>query len=78
MGVQSVIPSSLRHSLLSELHKNHLGIVKMKSIARSCMWWPGIDKDIEQIANSCDHCNNNRSNPPKQFYIAGIFLINHG
>lgn len=64
-GYRIVIPPNLRPSLLRELHKNHLGIVKMKSIARSCMWWPGIDKDMENIANTCEYCKNSRQNPPK-------------
>ena len=28
----------------------------MKSLARSYVWWPGIDKDLECIAKSCQDC----------------------
>ena len=35
-----VVPASLRSSLLEELHQDHLGVSKMKAIARSFFWWP--------------------------------------
>jgi len=39
--------------------------VKMKSVARSYIWWPGIENDIETITKKCDSCLANSSNPPK-------------
>ncbi|XP_024890648.1 uncharacterized protein K02A2.6-like, partial [Temnothorax curvispinosus] len=60
-----VIPSQLRDRILRELHKNHFGVVKMKALARSLYWWPGIDKAIENLAKNCDICNTVRNNPPK-------------
>lgn len=51
----------MRESLLRELHQNHLGVVKMKSIARDYIWWPNIDKDIEKNANNCINCVEQRS-----------------
>ena len=42
--------------VLEELHQGHLGIVKMKSLARSYIWWPGIDKDAEEEVQSCEGC----------------------
>ena len=32
------------------------GIRKMKRIARSNMWWPGIDRSIEDLVKSCVDC----------------------
>lgn len=51
-----VIPESLRQSILKDLHAAHVGIIKMKGIARSYIYWPGIDADIERIAKSCYNC----------------------
>lgn len=64
-GYKVVIPSSLRNFVLKDLHSSHLGIVKMKSVARSYFWWPKIDNDIERIANSCSSCLLERANPAK-------------
>ena len=55
-GIRVVVPSKLRGKLLDELHKDHPVITRMKSVARSYMWWPGIDKEIEQVAKSCESC----------------------
>lgn len=48
-GIRVVIPKVLRPSILKELHSTHIGMVKMKSIARSLCYWPKIDEDIENI-----------------------------
>lgn len=60
-----VIPESLRQPILKDLHAAHVGIVKMKGIARSYVYWPGIDADIERIAKSCHDCAKHAHNPPK-------------
>ena len=36
----------------------------MKSIARVHVWWPGIDKKIEEVVKSCLPCQSNRKKPP--------------
>ena len=36
----------------------------MKSRARTLMWWPNIDKDIEQKVKSCVPCQVSRPAPP--------------
>ena len=41
--------------VLEELPTGHPGIVKIKSIARTLAWWPGIDKAIESLAQKCYH-----------------------
>ena len=37
----------------------------MKAIARSYIWWPNIDRDIEDITRKCDLYLVNSKNPPK-------------
>jgi len=64
-GHRLVIPPKYRTSLLVELHNTHLGIVKTKSIARSYIWWPGIDSDIESITKECMKCLAYSENPPR-------------
>ena len=55
-GIRVVIPKRLREKLLQELHHDHPGVSRMKSVARSYMWWPGLDKEVEQLAKSCQSC----------------------
>ena len=62
-GFRVVIPRSLRQKLLQELHKDHPGVTHMKSVARSYMWWPGLDKD-ENRAKSCTACHAVKRAPP--------------
>ena len=63
-GARVVVPPSGRTKLLSQLHDSHTGIVRMKAIARSVMWWPGIDNDIELAVKSCVACQTSRPMPP--------------
>ena len=36
----------------------------MKALARSFVWWWGIDKDLENVVSSCDSCQQTRHSPP--------------
>lgn len=51
-----VVPEKLRAEVLKVLHAGHEGIVRVKSVARGCCWWPRIDLDIENTIKSCDIC----------------------
>ena len=60
-GIRVVIPGKFQARLLDELHENHPGIVRMKSLARMHMWWSTLDTDIENKVNNCVSCQHNRS-----------------
>ncbi|XP_011861041.1 PREDICTED: uncharacterized protein K02A2.6-like [Vollenhovia emeryi] len=55
-GDRIVIPAQFRSKILEELHRGHPGIVRMKLLARSKVFWPLIDKDIERTVKSCEDC----------------------
>ena len=55
-GMRVVIQPNLSQQLLLELHRDHPGITRMKRVARSYMWWPGMDQDIESVVHSCLPC----------------------
>ena len=55
-GSKLVIPMALRERVLSTAHQHHLGIVKTKGLLREKVWWPGIDKDVEQMIKVCHAC----------------------
>ncbi|CAK1595001.1 unnamed protein product [Parnassius mnemosyne] len=55
-GNKIVIPQQLRKSVLDAAHEGHPGIVAMKERLRSKVWWPRIDKDVEQLVKACKGC----------------------
>lgn len=61
-----VIPQSLRPEMLRRLHEGHLGIEKCKRRARTAIYWPGINADIEKISSTCDTCIKHLAKQPKE------------
>ena len=64
-GPRVIIPNKLQNNILELLHEGHMGIVKMKQIARSLVWWPKIDKSLELLTAKCAGCLSVRNAPPK-------------
>ncbi|XP_026567937.1 uncharacterized protein K02A2.6-like [Pseudonaja textilis] len=63
-GTRVVIPSSLCTPVLKARHEGHPGIVRMKALARSYVWWPGMDDEIAKWVSSCRPCQESRPAPP--------------
>lgn len=62
-GDRVVVPQTLQKRVLVELHEAHLGVVKMKGVARSHVWWPKIEKDIENMVKNCQLCKSVQNTP---------------
>ncbi|XP_049520472.1 uncharacterized protein K02A2.6-like [Dermacentor silvarum] len=52
-GMRVIVPAKLRDLLLDELHEVHPGIVRSKQLARSYVWWPSIEADLEHRVKAC-------------------------
>ncbi|XP_053548920.1 uncharacterized protein K02A2.6-like [Bombina bombina] len=55
-GERVLVPNGLWQATLKLLHEGHPGIVRMKQKARGHVWWPAIDKDIENYVMACKGC----------------------
>lgn len=64
-GDRAVIPVKFRKQILEELHRGHPGIVRMKLLARSKVFWPQALKDIENVVKSCQICAKSGKSPIK-------------
>ncbi|GBM07216.1 Uncharacterized protein K02A2.6 [Araneus ventricosus] len=64
-GQRVCIPKKYQKNVLDELHTGHLGMVKMKALARSFVYWQDIDKDIEDAVRNCVDCARHKTDPAK-------------
>ena len=51
-----MIPRSMRHLVKERLHSAHLGYDSIIRRARDLVFWPGMSKEIKQLADSCGIC----------------------
>ncbi|XP_052896596.1 uncharacterized protein K02A2.6-like [Anopheles moucheti] len=55
-GERVVLPTRLRHKCIKQLHEGHPGMQRMKALARSYVYWPGMDDDIVNHVRACHAC----------------------
>ena len=65
-----IIPTKLRKTILDELHTGHPGMVRMKALARSYVWWPGIQNEIESYVKLCSPCQSYHRSEAREEPIA--------
>lgn len=41
-------------NVLKILHGAHPGIVHMTALARSYVWWPRMDGEVERVVRACE------------------------
>lgn len=80
-GIRVLVPEKLKSQVLEELHQSHLGIAKTKALARSYVWWPHLDGQIEMLTKSCVDCQAARNAlmvAPLHPWTPGPGQPNHG
>ena len=63
-GKRVVIPPTGRQQAMDLFHNGHPGVSRMKSLARSYIWWPGMDRDLENRVKECEACQRAHNQPP--------------
>uniref|UniRef100_A0A0N4WFH5 RNA-directed DNA polymerase n=1 Tax=Haemonchus placei TaxID=6290 RepID=A0A0N4WFH5_HAEPC len=64
-GHRIVVPKSLLGAVLKQLRDGHLGMTRMKMLARGYVYWTNIDRDIEENVQKCRHCQETAKMPRK-------------
>ena len=73
-GESLVIPPSVRHEMLTNLHESHLGIEKCKARERFIMYWPRMGWDIEETKSRGSICAKYKPANPCEPLIPHVIL----
>ncbi|KER18839.1 hypothetical protein T265_12134 [Opisthorchis viverrini] len=49
-----VVPTKLGKQMMQQFHSGHPGTTRMKGLARSFVYWPQMDAEIEQFCQKCE------------------------
>lgn len=49
----------------AELYSVHVGMSKMKSLAKGYVWWPQLDTEIKEMVQDCGACAAHQTVLPK-------------
>ena len=55
-GTHLVFPKSLHEHVVNLAHEGHQGLMKTKSLLREKVWFPNIDRLVEDKVKPCDAC----------------------
>ena len=55
-GDRIVLPNKLRQQAINLAHEDHAGMVRCKQCLRSKLWWPEMDKQLEEKIRCCHPC----------------------
>ena len=55
-GDRVVMPQSLWEHIIKLAHEGHQGMVRTKTRLREKVWWPQMDKQVEEVVRACHPC----------------------
>ena len=56
-GPKCIIPTSLRPKIKEKLHRSHIGIKGCLRRAREVVYWPNMNRELEDFISKCETCN---------------------
>ncbi|XP_015749500.1 PREDICTED: uncharacterized protein K02A2.6-like [Acropora digitifera] len=62
-GTRIVVPEKVQSQMVMLAHSGHQGIVKTKRFLRDSVWFPGIDKKVEELVKGCVPCQATNHDP---------------
>lgn len=62
-GTRIVVPEKVQSQMVMLAHSGHQGIVKTKRFLRDSVWFPGIDKKVEELVEGCVPCQATNHDP---------------
>ena len=65
-GNRIIVPAALQDYYLSRIHEGHQGIVRCQERAKSTVFWPGMNKAIQQLVQQCEICQKFQPSQPKE------------
>ena len=65
-GERVIVPECQRAEILEKIHQAHQGVEKCQLRARSCIFWPNINKDIEARVQKCKACQEGQNTQAKE------------
>ena len=64
-GSRVIVSPKARERVIDVLHRTHPGVSRIKSLARSYVWWLHMDAKIENCVKSCHAFQENFNSPAK-------------
>lgn len=55
-GEQLIIPESLQREIIQIAHEAHLGRLKTSALIKETMWFPAIDRKVNELLDGCLAC----------------------
>ena len=62
-GTRILVPEKLQSQMVMLAHSGHQGILKTKRFLRESVWFPGIDKKVEELVKGCVPCQATNHDP---------------
>lgn len=67
--VHFVIPKALRQQVAANLHAGHQGLDPMLRRVRQCVYWPGIEGDLQHHRSTCTEYETHAPSQPSETLV---------